>query len=676
MITPKGDVKILDFGLAQVRPVEPGSTPVRSSRDVTLEGRQVGTPPYMPPEHLNGDPVDARGDIYSLGVMLFELLTGRRPFRGADAVALTTAILTDPTPRTSGANPGVPAALDAIVFRAMSRLPQDRYASTFEMAADLRLLGAADLEAVEMPATLRVASGNLGLYDEPTKSRGARPPFGGLNRTRLAISIAGLAMIALIWAFVMRPPGRLPETSAPARVSSLAVLPLANLSRDPAQEYFADGMTEALISNLAKISGLRVISRTSAMFYKGARKTLPTIAKELNVDAVLEGSVLSSAGRVRISTQLIDGATERQLWSNSFESDLGDVLGLQRDVARATAAQILVALTPQEDALLAHSKRVNPASLEASLKGRYFWNKRSHEGFLKGIEYFQEAIDRDPSYAPAYTGLADSYLMLVEYGLMPVKDGFPKAKSAAMKAVELDDTLAEAHTSLGAIIEDYDWDWPRAEAEFKRAIELNPGYATARQWYAEFLAAMGRFDEALIQATTARDLDPISLMANTALGEILYESRQYDRAAEQLQRVVDLDSSFAEAHRVLGQIYEKQSRHGDAIVEFEKAQTLSGGSPQYAALVGRAYAISGQRRKAHEILESLTSQSRQMYVSPTDLARLYAALGDKDTTLRLLQEAYEQRLPSMVDLKVDPMLDDLRRDPRFQQLLRRIGFSP
>jgi eukaryotic-like serine/threonine-protein kinase len=660
VITPKGGVKVLDFGLAQVRAVEPGSTPVRSSRDFTLEGRQVGTPPYMPPEHLMGDAVEVRGDIYSLGVMLFELLTGRRPFQGADAMALTMAILTHATPRASGSNADVPPALDAIVFRAMSRMPQDRYASASELGADLRRLTAVT------PA----------VYEERTKSREPRPR-DRLNRTRLSISIAGVALTALLLALIVPwPPRSSSVPPSPTRVSSLVVLPLANMSGDPAQEYFADGMTEALISTLAKISGLRVISRTSAMLYKGARKRLTDIAKELGVDAVLEGSILSSAGRVRISAQLVEGATERQLWSNSFESDLSDVLGLQRDVARATAAEIRVALTPQEDALLRNSKRVNPEAFEASLKGRYFWNKRNRDGFLKGIEHFQRAIDIDPNYAPAYAGLADSYLMLAEYGLMPAKEGFPKAKAAAIKAVELDETLAEAHTSLGAIVEDYDWDWPRAEAEFKRAIELNSGHAPARQWYAEFLAAMGRFDEAVEEGTRARDRDPLSLISNTALGRIFYMARQYDRAEEQLRRALDLDSSFAQAHRVLGQNHEKQTRYTEAIVELDRARQLSGDSPQTRALLGRVYALSGQRNKAAEILETLKLRSKDTYVSPTDLARLHAGLGDRDAAIRLLQEAFEERLPSMVDLKVDPSIDELRSDPRFQQLLRRIGFVP
>jgi tetratricopeptide (TPR) repeat protein len=349
---------------------------------------------------------------------------------------------------------------------------------------------------------------------------------------------------------------------------------------------------------------------------------------------------------------------------------------LQRDVARATAAEIRVALTPQQDALLTRSKRVNPEAFEAYLKGRFFWNKRNEEGFHKGIEYFHKAIDEDPNYAPAYTGLADSYLMLVEYGLTPAKQGFPEAKAAALKAVELDDTLAEAHTSLAAVREDYDWDWPAAEKEFRRAIELNPGYVTAHQWYAEFLAEMGRFDEALNHGTRALDLDPLSLMANTALGEILYESRQYDRAIEQLRKTLDLDSSFGEAHRLLGQCYLQQSRYKEAIDELEKALAFSGGSPQCAALLGRAYAVSGQKRKAHEMLEKVKGQSQRMYVSPDDLSRLYASLGDKDEAFRLLQEGYEQRLPSMLNLRIDPAIDELRSDERFQQLLHRVGLPP
>ena len=652
-LTADGSLKILDFGLAKLLRPTSETTTTASVSDSTLF---AGTLPYMAPEQLLEGRVDARTDIYALGAVMYEMASGHRPFLESQQSRLTDAILHQLPVSPRIINSRLSSELERIILKCLDKEPENRYQSAHEIGIDLRRLeasGSVSAGLVPLPRT-RVRRGTW----------------------TLAIAVFVLLVAVLFTISMSRLPPRFLGRATPISIHSLAVLPLENLSGDPTQEYFADGMTEELINNLAKIDSLKVISRTSIMQYRGVHKRLPQIARELNVDAVLEGSVLWSGDRVRISTQLIQGATDNPLWSHSYESDLSDVLGLQRDVARATAEEILVALTPQQDALLTRSRRVTPGTLEAYLRGRYFWNKRNAEGFQKGLEYFRKAMDQDPNYAPAYSGLADSYLMLVQYGLMPAREGFPKAKSAATKAVELDDTLAEAHTSLASVREDYDWDWAGAEKEFRRAIALNPGYATAHQWYAEFLAEMGRFDEALDHGTRARDLDPLSLMANSALGEILYESRQYGRAIEQLHKALDLDPSFGEAHRMLGQCYLQQSRYKEAIVEFEKALTLSGGSPQCAVLLGRAYAMSGRRRKAQEILENLKSQSRHTYVSPDDLSQLYSSLGDKDEAFRLLQQAFDQRLPSMVNLKVDPSVDELRPDERFQQLLHRVGFAP
>jgi eukaryotic-like serine/threonine-protein kinase len=652
-LTANGSLKILDFGLAKLlHPTSETATTV-SLDDSTLF---AGTLPYMAPEQLLEGRVDARTDIYALGAVLYEMASGHRPFPETQQSRLTDAILHQlpVSPRTI--NSRLSSELERIVLKCLDKEPENRYQSSHEVGIDLRRLESS-------------GSVSAGLAPIP-RARAKRRTWMS------AIAVFVLLVAMLLTVSMSRFAPRFLGGTTANRIRSLAVLPLENLSGDSTQEYFADGMTEELINNLAKIGDLKVISRTSAMQYKGVHRRLPQIARELNVDAILEGSVLRSGDHVRISTQLIQGATDNQIWSHSYESDLSDVLGLQRDVARATAAEIRVALTPQQTALLTHSKRVNPEAFEAYLKGRFFWNKRNEEGFRKGIEYFHKAIDEDPNYAPAYAGLADSYLMLVEYGLTPAKQGVPEARAAALKAVELDDTLAEAHTSLAAVREDYDWDWPAAEKEFRRAIELNPGYVTAHQWYAEFLAEMGRFDEALNHGTRALDLDPLSLMANSALGEILYESRQYDPAIEQLHKTLDLDSSFGEAHRLLGLSYLQKSRYKEAIDELGKALTFSGGSPQCAALLGRAYAVSGQKRKAREMLESVKGQSRRMYVSPDDLSRLYAGLGDKDEAFRLLQDAFEQRLPSMLNLKVDPTVDELRSDERFQQLLDRVGFAP
>ena len=650
-----GSVKILDFGLAKIiPPVSEAATTIAAS-DLGDSKPFAGTLPYMAPEQVLQGTVDVRSDIYSMGAVLYEMATGGRPFPEMQPGRLIDAILNRAPTLPRVVNSRLSQELERIILKCLEREPENRYQSAREVAIDLRRLEVSSSSSVSFAPRLARRKSRVSL---------------------LPVAVVALLIAALFGSRIGRFLVHLGGVSGTGRIHSLAVLPLENLSGDPTQEYFSDGMTEELISDLGKIGDLRVISRTSTMRYKGARKTLPQIAHELNVDAILEGSVLRFGNRVRISTQLVQGATDKQLWSHSYESELGDVLGLQRDVARVTAGEILATLTPQERVLLEHTKRVQPEVLEACLKGRYFWNKRTEDGFRKGMDYFQEAIRKDPSYAPAYAGVADSYLMLVEYGLTAAKEGFPKAKEAAVRAVKLDDTLAEAHTSLAAVTEDYDWDWLTAEKEFRRAIDLNPNSAATRQWYAEFLAEMGRFNEALDQATKARDLDPLSLMVNTAMGEVLYESREYERATSQLRQTLNLDATFAEAHRVLGQNYEQLRHHDEAIAEFKEALAFSGGSSQCAALLGRAYARSGQKRQARQLLTSLKVQSQHAYVAPDDLSRLYASLGDKDNAFRLLEVAYEQRIPSMVNLKVDPMLDDLRPDPRFQELLRRVGFPP
>ena len=433
-------------------------------------------------------------------------------------------------------------------------------------------------------------------------------------------------------------------------------------------------MTEELITEMGQLGMLRVISRTSVMQYKGVRRPLPQIARELNVDAIVEGSVERVGDRVRISAQLIHAPTDRHVWSRSYEREMQNVLAMQGEVAQAIVAEIRTNVSPRKQAPQASARDIDPQAYELYLKGRYFWNKRTDEGLRKALEYFQRAVSKDPRDPRGHAGIADSYLMLAEYGTFPARDAVPKAKAAALKALELDDSLAEAHASLAALKEDYDWDWPGAEKEFKRALELNPSYATSHQWYAEFLAEMGRFNEAVDEITRARELDPLSLIVNTVVGEIFYESRQNDQAIQQLRRTLELDPNFAEAHRLLGETYLQLSKHDEAVAELQTALALSGGSVQNEAFLGQAYGLAGRKSEARAVLNRLKAQSAQAYVSPADLSLVYAGLGENNQALRLLEKACKRRLPSMVNLKVDPSLDNLRSDPRFQDLLHQVGF--
>ncbi len=456
-------------------------------------------------------------------------------------------------------------------------------------------------------------------------------------------------------------------------IHSLAVLPLESLSSDASQDYFADGMTDELISDLGQISALRVISRTSVMGYKRARKPLPQIARELNVDAVVEGTVLRSGDQVRITAQLIEASTDKHLWSQSYEGELRDTLALQNQVARAIADQIRIKLNPQEQAVLKSAKVVNPESYESYLKGRYFWNKRTAEGLKVALAYFNQAIEEDPKYAQAYSGLADTYALLGDwqYAVMTPKEALPKAKVAAIKALELDGALGEAHNSLAFCLDGFDWDFNSAGKEFGRAIDLNPGYATAHHWYAWHLSLLGRYDEAIAEMRKAKNLDPLSLIINADLAELLVLARSYDESIKQSRKTIEMDPNFALAHNQLAQAYLQKHMNDEAVAELQKAAQLSGGSPTVMANLARAYAASGKRSEAIKLLSDLKKRSNSIYSHGSEIAVIYAALGDRDQAMSWLEKGYEERFNPGVLLR--PGFDPLRSDPRFQDLVRRLG---
>jgi TolB-like protein/DNA-binding winged helix-turn-helix (wHTH) protein/Flp pilus assembly protein TadD len=456
-------------------------------------------------------------------------------------------------------------------------------------------------------------------------------------------------------------------------IRSLAVLPLENLSADASQSYFADGMTDELITDLAQISALRVISRTSVMVYKGARKPLPQIARELNVDAVVEGTVLRSGDQVRITAQLIEASTDKHLWSQSYEGELRDTLALQNTVARAIADQIRINLTPQEQAALKNVKVVNPQAYESYLKGRYFWNKRTADGLKVALAYFNQAIEEDPKYAQAYSGLADTYALLGDwqYAVMTPKEAFPRAKAAAIKALELDSALGEPHNSLAFVLDGFDWDFDAAGKEFRRAIELNPGYATAHHWYAWHLSLLGRYDEAIAEMRKAENLDPLSLIINADLAELLVLAHSYDESIQQSRKTIEMDPNFALAHNQLAQAYLQKHMYAEAVAELQKAVQLSEGSPTCIANLARAYVLSGNRSEAEKLLSDLKKRSNPGYSNAAEIAMIYASLGDRDQAMNWLEKGYEERFNPGVLLRSG--FDPLRSDSRFQSLVHRIG---
>ncbi len=494
----------------------------------------------------------------------------------------------------------------------------------YRFIADVRVVDGSPLDRPEpviedSPATDK---------QDPVESRGnpaarRRAPWPLAGKTS-AIAL-GLVLVTLV-GWMLRSRSR-----ASLEIRSLAVLPLESLSSDPSQEYFADGMTDELITDLSQISALSVISRTSVMPYKRARKPLPQVARELNVDAVVEGTVLRSGDRVRITAQLIQVSADKHIWSQSYEGDLRDTLALQNKVARAIADQIRISLTPQEQAALKNVKAVNPEAYVSNLKGRYFWNKRTADGLKTAVAYFDQAIENDPTYARAYAGLADSYALMGDwqYGVLAPKEALPRAEAAAIKALELDSTLGEAHTSLAFTLDGFDWDWGSAEREFKRALELNPGYATAHHWYAWHLALVGRNAEAIAEMKRAQNLDPLSLIISADLAELLVIAHSYDESIEQSRKTIEMDPNFALAHNQLALAYIQKEMYSEAISELEKAVRLSGGSPICTANLARAYAASGRRNEALKLLSDLKEGSNPVYSRATEIAKFMQLSGTR-----------------------------------------------
>jgi serine/threonine protein kinase/TolB-like protein/Flp pilus assembly protein TadD len=651
-VTAHGQVKLLDFGLAKLallaevatetlagQDLPTATTATPRGGDLTRTGVLMGTLLYMSPEQVRGEPLDVHTDLFSFGAVLYEMATGRPAFSAETAEQIRDAILSQEPTSARKLNPRVPAGLQRIITKALRKKPQERYQRASEMRAELSHV---------------------------------RGQIGARWRRRVALAALGLVLLLVVglgWRLRSLPPG-----PRPGQIQSLAVLPLANLSHDPQQEYFADGMTDELITDLAKIDVLRVISRTSVMHYKGSKKTLPEIARELNVDAVVEGTVERSVDRVRIRAQLIHAADDRHLWAESYERDVRDVLALQDEVARTIANEIKVKLTPHEQAQLTSARPVNPQVHELYLKGRYYWNKRTPEALKKSLEYFQQAIDKDPSYALGYAGMADAYAMLGsgEYGILPPKEAFPKAEAAAMKALELDNVLAEPHATLG-YSKDFDWDWQGAEREFQQAINLNPGYTTAHHWYAIHLTGLGRNTEAIAEIRKAESLDPLSIIISADAAWVFYFARRYEQEGEQARKTLEMDPNFAIAHMYLSYSYLHMAKDKEAVAEMKKAVDLSGGSLPMVGNLAYIYALAGRRYEAIKILSDLRTRSKREFVSPDVFAQIYTGLGNKDQAIAWLEKGYERRSDFAGLLKVLPELDPLRSDPRFEALVRRVG---
>jgi serine/threonine protein kinase/Tfp pilus assembly protein PilF len=649
-LTDRGQAKVLDFGLARLLP----QTNDMSSVTLTDTQAGAGTLPYMSPEQLQGEPVDARGDIYTTGAVLYEMTAGRRAFSEDLPSRLIDSILHQPPVPPRALNPRISPELERVILKCLDKDPARRFQTAKELLVDLRRLDGNHSADTTPPSRANSARTKVARF----------APYAVAGLLILVILLTGLNVGGLRDRLMFRP--------TPARVASLAVLPLENLSHDPEQEYFADGMTEALITDIAKIRTLRVISRTSVMRYKGSKKPLSQIARELKVDAIVEGSVQRSGNQVRIAAQLIDARNDRNLWTESYQSDLSDVLSLQGNVARAIAGEIRVQLTPQESASLSKSRTVNPRAYESYLQGRYFWNKRTPKDLNAAVKSFNQAIGIDPTYARAYAGLADSYATLGNNRLLPPDEAFPKAKAAAEKALSLDEGLAEAHASLAFAHWNYDFDWDVIDREYKRAIELDPGYATAYHWYSGYLSGMGRHSEAIAAVKKARELDPLSPRINANVGFILYFARQYDNAIEELQRIPQMDTGGGAPYLYLGMAYLQEGKTQEGIDALEKNNRISDSPAADALDLAYGYAVAGRREDSLKLLHQVMGEPHRTYMPALWVARVYVALGEKENAMTWLRKAYDERSPQLPFLNVDPRWDPLRSDPQFQDLLRRM----
>jgi TolB-like protein/Tfp pilus assembly protein PilF len=646
-VTELHRAKVLDFGLAKL--LHPVSTE-SSTEDLVQTRGPVGTLPYMAPEQILGREVDARTDIYALGMVLYEMTAGKRPFREDLATHLTDDILHRVPPRPEEFHPGVPVRLEEIILKCLEKDPANRYQSPREVAANLE----------------RFSSGSTAWtwWQRPRNVVAA----GVVTVVLMASVLFGLDVGG--WR------GRLLGRWIAPQVESLAVLPLLNLSGDPQQEYFADGMTVELTTNLAQISGLRVISRTSVMQFKDTKKPLPQIAKELNVQAVVEGSVVRSGDRLRITVQLVQASPEKHLWADSYERYLVDVLTLQDEVARDIASKIRGRLTPQAQARLTKARQVDPATYEDYLKGRYYYDKTSADGFKESLKYYQQAVARDGNYAPAYVGIAASYEGLGIWEQLPPREAASQAKAALEKALALDDSLGEAYAILGHIHFAWDWDWVAAEREYKRSLELGPPSSLTRIHYAVYLSAMGRHSEAIQEMKEAHALDPISLMSNDLSGFVYYLAHDFDQAVDQYRKTLALYPDAENVHNYLARSYEQKGMYAQAFEEYQRSLSLTGSTAAELTAERQLFEKYGIRgfwqRETQEALE----ESRHHYVSAEAIAGGYLRLGIKDKAFEFLEKAYQDRSHDMAFIKVEPTYSSLHSDPRFQDLLRRMNLPP
>ncbi|MEP6706716.1 MAG: protein kinase [Pyrinomonadaceae bacterium] len=679
MLRRDGFAKVLDFGLAKLTEGPGATTDAEAPTRVNVKtdpGIVMGTANYMSPEQARGTKVDGRTDIWSLGVVLYEMVAGRMPFEGETPSDIISFILHKEAPPLMRYAPEAPPELQRIVDKSLTKNREERYQTVKDLLIDLRRLSkrldfenelqrSTSAEVIEGAASRIYTTSNAEYIVGAIKhhKRGAWLVLAAL----LAASVV-LAYFAYSRYFAGR---------SEASIRSIAVLPFTNTSNNPDAEYLSDGISESLINSLSQLPGVKVIAKSSSFRYKGKEVDAQEVARALGVEAVLTGRVVQRGDALAISIELVDARDNTHLWGEQYNRKLSDLLFVQQEISREVAEKLRLRLTGEEQQRVTRRYTENTEAYELYLKGRYFASKPTEADFKKSIEYFQQAVEKDPNYALAYVGLGRSYLSLGGVlGFVSPSAVAQQGKAAVMKALGIDETLDDAHATFANFKLYYDWDWNGAETEFKRTIELNPNNAAAHSGYGTYLEALGRFDEAVAERERSRQLDPVSAIATADVGYPLYYARRYDQALSHYRKGLELDPNLSWGHLWIGQTLVQQGRYTEAIAEINKAIALSGGNVRDIATLGHAYAVSGRKSEALKVLDELQGRAKQKYVSPYFIALIYTGLGEKDQAFGWLQKAYEERHPYLILINVEPVFDSLRSDPRFSDLVRSIGLKP
>ena len=701
MITSDGHAKILDFGLAKlIERQAPTGSVTRSDEPTILQpdstpGLILGTMGYMSPEQAQGKTkeIDHRSDIFTFGCILFEAITGQKAFTGKDHIETLNKVIREPVPSLATFNPDAPADLQRIVRRCLAKDPDERYQNIKDVAIELkevrREMQERGVESIVSPPISSGREGQTKGQSETTRVQSQAPTtqspvsssmrassaefiVNEIKRHKVATVVGALVVLIAATAAVFGIRSYLHAGSTEVAVESIAVVPFVNQNKDQNSEWMSDGLTESIINNLTQLPNLKVIARSSVFRYKGKETDPIAVGKELGVRAVLTGRLMQRGDMMVISTELIDIRDNKQLWGDRYERRVADMLSVQREIAREITNNLRPTLSGVEQSRMEKQYTANGEAYQLYLQGRFYWNKRTPPDMRKAISFFERAIEKDPNYALAYTGLADSYALLTAYLAEPPRQFMPRAKEAALKALALDDKLAEAHASLGQIALYYEYDFATAEREYRRAIELNPNYPTAHQWLAEHLSSMKRMDEALVEIRRALDLDPFSLIMNRIYADVLMDARRFDEAIQQYQKTVELDPNLPIAHYFLGRAYEAKGMYDEAVAAYSQTAILNKTPPERLKKLKEIYTTAGWKAYVQANLDQVVHSPQAAQLPPFFIATFYARLDRKDEAIMWLEKGYEERDFRMTNLSVAFEFDGLRSDPRFKELLHRM----